>query len=275
MRIGPVLRYAAAMARQPETAAVSPSQHAAFERLRHLFVKYETGPLSADEPIEDFFDSYGWVDRDDPFHPIPVLHEALTAILGLSASLDEMIEFLNAREVREGRATFVRCDRSAGEFAEWLLQRSRFPPMGAANICGKDCKAAGVFLGLTEIARELRPDADRIAPSTPLLDIVSIEDLVVFWERTHLSAGRSVPNLRSGAFVGCSSFAVSLVAAAVVGLRGSPIIAVLLAVCGYGGMWLVEWRASARRESDPENRILPKGVRTFGDLARAIAASPA
>ena len=263
------------MAHKPQAASVSPGQHAAFERLHHLFMRYETVPLSADEPIEDFFDSYGWIERDDPLHPLPVLYEAFAAILGLTASLEEMIEFLNAREVREGRATVVRCDRSAGEFAEWLLQQSRFPSMDAVNVCGADCEAAGVFFGLTEIARELRPDADRIAPSTPLLDIVPLEDLFVFWERTRLSAGRVVPDLNWGAAVGCSFFAVSLIAAAIVGLRGSPIIAVLLAVCGYGGMWLIEWRASARRESDPENRVLPKRVRTFGDLARAIAASPA
>ena len=126
------------------------------------------------------------------------------------------------------------------------------------------CPAAGYFVGMSELVQQVRPEAERFGPSTPITQVLPSNSLRVFWRRLSRAAGRSLPKLSfwlnhlanvllivSGA---CLAFGV---------LADWAFLAAVWLLCLKGiqfGWWL-------HRRANP----LPQGIITFGDLARHLA----
>lgn len=126
------------------------------------------------------------------------------------------------------------------------------------------CPAAGYFVGMSELVQQVRPDAERFGPSTPITRVLPSHSLATFWRRLSRAAGRSLPplsywlnhlaNVLLVASAACLAFGV---------LANWAFFAAVWLLCLKGilfGWWL-------HRRANP----LPRGIVTFGDLARHLA----
>jgi len=168
-----------------------------------------------------------------------------------------------------------------GGLADFIAERVEVVPLEPASVLGKACDAAGAFRAIETVARQLRPGIRAFGPSTPIRRVFIAGRLTTFWNRLRWMTEEALPPLRTtmvtklrwaccavGAFMSIviSIFAiVTTIHAEWLGaLRGLG-AALCAALCT-----VVIYQLLARAD----NR-LPPGLRTFKDLATAIAKSPA
>lgn len=178
-----------------------------------------------------------------------------------------------------------------GDLADFIANQIAVISLEPVTVLGKPCKTAAAFRAIQHVARQLRPKVKGFAPSTPIRDRVrglTCEDL---WARLERVTDGRTPGLRTtwltklttvvrwggvsfillaaggaallgiaGAVLGDDVERITLLGA---GLAASLTLSLLLGLLLAGAIALLAWF---------DDR-LPVGIRTFGDLARAIAAT--
>ncbi|MBC8114199.1 MAG: hypothetical protein H7062_07470 [Candidatus Saccharimonas sp.] len=189
---------------------------------------------------------------------------------GLSFSNEEGMEFFNPsiggqRRTDEAWEQEVAPKLTVAALTDFV--RERYVPVSfePVSVLGSPrCPAAGYFVGMSELVQQVRPDAERFGPSTPITQVLPSHSLSVFWRRLGRAAGRSLPELSFWLNHLANALLVASAACLVFGVfvNGAFLAAVWL-LCLKGiqfGWWL-------HRRANP----LPQGIVTFGDLARHLA----
>ncbi|MEK6259640.1 MAG: acyl carrier protein [Planctomycetota bacterium] len=145
--------------------------------------------------------------------------------------------------------------------------RERYVPVSfePVSVLGSPpCPAAGYFVGMSELVQQVRPDAKRFGPSTPITQTLPSHSLRLFWRRLSRAAGRSLPELSFWLNHLANALLVASAACLAFGvLVNWAFFAAVWLLCLKGilfGWWL-------HRRANP----LPQGIVTFGDLARHLA----
>ncbi len=145
--------------------------------------------------------------------------------------------------------------------------RERYVPVSfePVSVLGSPpCPAAGYFVGMSELVQQVRPDAERFGPSTPIIHVLPSHSLSVFWRRLSRAAGRSLPELSFWLNHLANALLIASAACLAFGvLVNWAFFAAVWLLCLKGilfGWWL-------HRRANP----LPQGIVTFGDLARHLA----
>jgi acyl carrier protein len=145
--------------------------------------------------------------------------------------------------------------------------RERYVPVSfePVSVLGSPpCPAAGYFVGMSELVQQVRPDAERFGPSTPITHILPSHSLRVFWRRLSRAASRSLPEL---------SFCLNHLANLLLFLSAACLaFGVLVDWAFLAAVWLlclkgIQFGWWLHRRANP----LPQGIVTFGDLARHLA----
>lgn len=269
---------------------VTDNERAAFKKLRFFFSANYSLTWNPEVSVED------WVlmtfHGDTPDDECEAIQAILKRHLALEVDYEPLSDFLNydaTKPVLEHWNEPI----SVGAFAVWILQRYELVSIEPVNICGRTCAAGGVFLALEQLARRQNPEADQIGPSTRLLDVMKLEELMSFWTAASVTANQRLPGFRGHGCLACLATAIiAMVVPAVTVwttinmliLPGSVVLflstfpGLLIALLPYGFfvMFLGErlspalYRLQYGRKQ-PE-WFLPTGIKTFGDLARRIAA---
>lgn len=155
-----------------------------------------------------------------------------------------------------------------GEFVAWLAPRSRLPSFQPINIGGSVCAAAGVFLGMRDVATNLKLKKSRFAPSTPILQCLEKCELASFWEQLKHHQSETLPEL-------CwpwERFVQHLVWKGVFGVL-LGVVGVLTFQSPLAAMEILAALLcfSMARNLAYAGNPLPPRVVTFGDLARILA----
>ena len=149
-------------------------------------------------------------------------------------------------------ADFIRCRMKPVSFEPVSVLGS--PP----------CPAAGYFVGMSELVQQVRPNAERFGPSTPITQVLPSHSLSVFWRRLSRAAGRSLPQLSFWLNHLANVLLIASAACLAFGVFVNwAFFAAVWLLCLKGilfGWWL-------HRRANP----LPQGIVTFGDLARHLA----
>src|SRR5688572_21869811 len=75
--------------------------------------------------------------------------------------------------------------------AEFIAERVDGVSMHPVSLLGRPCAAAGTFLGLEQLARQIVPNVEPFAPSTRIFDRLRGPELWQFWEKLlWISQGR-------------------------------------------------------------------------------------
>ena len=190
--------------------------------------------------------------------------------LGVQWTHEEIREiFSPIWEAPERTSTGDRCNTPSkltiSALADFIRVRIKPVSFEPVSVLGSPpCPAAGYFVGMSELVQQVRPDAERFGPSTPITHVLPSCSLQVFWRRLSRAAGRSLPelsfwlnhlaNILLIVSVACLAFGV---------LVDWAFLAAVWLLCLKGiqfGWWL-------HRRANP----LPQGIVTFGDLARHLA----
>lgn len=191
--------------------------------------------------------------------------------LNTEFELEAWIESLWAAKTEGPRLTYVEfreiCLKTAtvADFAEWLSEFSqpiRFEPVSLLG--SPPCPAAGYFVGMQEIAQRSFPGTERFAPSTAIRSVLSTSQLTRFWERMCRETRRELPPLHLTWIRFADGIVLLSLICLAIGVLGDW--AFLAATWGlflkliWSSWWL-------RGRLEP----LPRGLETFGDLARYLA----
>lgn len=224
-------------------------------------------------PFEDDESFIEWLKRRRIWDDLDLddLRHALNHHLGSRIVVEDFVAFLDCgvrpdedwNDVAAPRLTFA----CLAEFVAEHVERISFD---SVRIAGKDCAPAGAFFGLVKVAASLDNPADDFGPSTVIEERMRYRQLLQFFYRLRWrTLGRS-PSLRFPlSLIGCSVLLLSFLSlATAIPLWNRSSVQSLIALCGGVSGIATGWLLT---------RIyrLPEGVRTFGDLARAIAGSPA
>ncbi len=145
--------------------------------------------------------------------------------------------------------------------------RERYVPVSFEPVCvlgSPPCPAAGYFVGMSELVQQVRPNAERFGPSTPITQVLPSHSLSIFWRRLSRAAGRSLPQL---------SFWLNHLANVLLIVSAACLaFGVLVDWAFLGAVWLlclkgIQFGWWLHRRANP----LPQGIITFGDLARHLA----
>lgn len=189
---------------------------------------------------------------------------------GLSFSNEELDELFNPsvggvprtaeeweREVAS-KLTFA----DLANFIRIRLKPISFEPVSVFS--SPPCPAAGYFVGMSELVQQVRPNAERFGPSTPITQVLPSHSLSVFWRRLSRAAGRSLPELSFWLNHLANALLIASAACLAFGvLVNWAFFAAAWLLCLKGilfGLWL-------HRRANP----LPRGIVTFGDLSRHLA----
>ena len=126
------------------------------------------------------------------------------------------------------------------------------------------CPAAGYFVGMSELVQQVRPNAERFGPSSPINQVLPSHSLSIFWRRLSRAAGRSLPEL--------SFWLNHLANALLIASAACLAFGVLVDWAFFAAVWLLCLKGILfgwwlHRRANP----LPQGIITFGDLARHLA----
>ncbi len=211
---------------------------------------------------------------DSLFHLELMMH--VEEHLGLQMSFEEWAAFYRYRSLADSSASdsqqlYREWERdvvpalTVSALVDFIRERCVSVSFEPIRVLGSPpCAAAGYFVGMSELARQVRPDVERFGPSTPITQVLPAHSLRIFWRRLSRVAGRSLPQL---SFWLNHLANVLLVASSLCLVMGVLVdwafLAAVWLLCVKGilsGMWL-------HRRANP----LPRGIVTFGDLARYLA----
>lgn len=160
------------------------------------------------------------------------------------------------------------------DLAQLIAARAVAPTFEPATVLGRRCAAAGVFLGICSLPEV---GQQRLPPSAPLRTLGRSSTICQLWKRAEWISGAPLPAVRPASVRRLTSLADWLKA----GTFGAA-IAIVIACCLLvdwplcmlvGGVFgcLILWAGC--EVVDHVDDPLPAHVRTFGDLAKLIAAS--
>ncbi|MEX1098141.1 MAG: hypothetical protein WED34_19010 [Planctomycetales bacterium] len=158
-----------------------------------------------------------------------------------------------------------------GALADLVLAHSAPQEIRPLRVAGRECLAAGVFRGIEQIVRQLRPDAARFAPSTPLHERLECSELRRLLVRLEWATDACTPRTRSR----WSEWLDRWVVMSAVVTVGSTVCTIVMRQWQWLFLPLIDvfvvrgfLRARERTESPFASEI-----RTYGDLARAMSHS--
>ncbi|QDT70864.1 hypothetical protein [Lacipirellula limnantheis] len=238
--------------------------------------EYSTGgsePFDADTQIYAYMladGMWGELDLIDIFHRIE-------KFFNFTCSIDEWKNFFGydvaERSFEDWQREFAP-QLTFGSLAAFIASRA---PVAASfapiPVFGRYCDAAGVFTGIQQVAKNLRKDCPRFAPSTRIIDVMRGNNLDQFWMHVRWMTEHALPALpqfwrdvtfRAGSF------------------------GLLVAVCGAFAAWMFSdlvWLIPTISISVAMYSIavfykevanpLPPHIVTFRDLSQLIANSRA
>ncbi len=156
------------------------------------------------------------------------------------------------------------------EFIEKHVQPISFEPI---SLLGKTCLTAGIFRGIEQLVRQTNPTATRFAPSTPIHERLRGATLQRFWNRLRWMLDDQIPPLPR-IKISSRGFWHSLFFKCGIGLLITiwrrDLSGVLAGIATTFALLIPVGMVVAFI-----NQVccrLPKGIETFGDLSRVLAA---
>lgn len=156
-----------------------------------------------------------------------------------------------------------------GALAQFIADRTPCVPFEPALWLDRPCAVAGVFLGIEQVAREIQPNGESFAPSTPVWDRFRGRALDKFWVRLRWISEDRLPALPNF-WRGVRGWAFLTGAAAI----GSGIIVSLLlenAVLSIASVPVALVVYAAASIYVHTVNPIPEGIQTFSDLARRFS----
>lgn len=156
-----------------------------------------------------------------------------------------------------------------GALGRFIADRADGISMRPVVLAGRECRSAGVFLGLLQLAGRVAGRDVRFRPSTRIVEVLRGGALDDFWTRLRWISQNRIPQLPSfwGAF---ANFALGLsflgglfgvLAAWATGGLGIGVVAFVVALAAFLAASIYKHWANP----------LPAGVESFRDLANLIA----
>lgn len=150
-------------------------------------------------------------------------------------------------------------------FARWLQPRIKPVSFEPVSVLGSaPCAAAGYFLGMSELVRQLAPSSERFGPSTPIDHVLTSGLLREFWRRLSRASQRPLPPLKY--------WLNHLANVLLIGALSCILFGVVVDWAFLTAIWmlclkvlLISWQL--RKQANP----LPTGIVTFGDLSRYLS----
>lgn len=214
-------------------------------------------PIRPDQRIDKYLGSF-WAEID-----LSDVFDLLEIQFGFhSTRWEELIGYHLARDPNAWEREFGP-QFTFQTFAEFIQQEIPVVPLAPINMLGAPCLTAGVFRGLEDVARQIRPEVTRFGPSTPIRDRIDGPQLERFWGRLQFMTEYRLPSLRNplqNLFVGCIFLAFL---AFLCGRAFDTFLLSWLCVIGLATAFL----AYGVIRPSP----LPGGIVTFADLARVVA----
>lgn len=178
-------------------------------------------------------------------------------------------------------------DLTYGDIADFIARQLPSVSFEAAVIFGKSCRPAGAFLGMEEIVRNIAPEMEKFAPSTPIRSRLNGLSLRRYCQALHWQTAGAVPipcnplMIKSGwrQVSDISAFLIGVASYFVYFLMTFPLIPKNSEWAGWIiGISMIAFflwvtfvyfagHILVLRFSNP----LPPGIKTFRDLAKLIA----
>lgn len=130
----------------------------------------------------DFGDLFYCIERDFNF---TCSSEEWQGFLGLNIR-----DFMEWESIVAPRLTF-------GALADFIIERAEAITFEPVSVAGHECGKAGAFLGVNDVARQVKPGIERIAPSTPIRKRLHGRQLVNFWNHLQWMTENSMPRLNT------------------------------------------------------------------------------
>jgi acyl carrier protein len=224
-------------------------------------------PIEADMPVDEYLKQE---DRWDSLDFLDIIFR-IEWRFGLNCSMEEWqrLFFGPGREERWRREKKPWPWVTFGELADFIADRAEPISFGPVTFFGRPCQAAGAFLGVEQVARQISPKVEQFGPSTPIRARFRGYRLYRLWERLRWISAGGLPQLpqRSHSAVvtlstlGLLALVAGLIAAFITRNVAYPVPGSLLLGIAIALAFVLDYLA------DP----LPADVRTFGDLARRLA----
>jgi hypothetical protein len=223
------------------------------------------GFFSAETRIDENLKAHGMWDELDFADVIDELEQHF----GFHCSIDDWKGFFRFDVEPVTFETEIGPRLTFGALAQFIADRAPAVSIGAVTVLGNPCRPAGAFLGIQKIASQVKPRIEPFAPSTQIRDRLRGGALKSFWERLRWIAENRIPALSPSwsrtrervAVIGVMVFIAGLFATWALSSSFYVVAGLLIA--------LVLWAAGViyMHVVNP----LPKGVETFGDIARLVA----
>ncbi|MGH7169017.1 MAG: hypothetical protein ACRELF_08210 [Gemmataceae bacterium] len=201
------------------------------------------------------------------------LAQALAWFFGFTCSLEEWNNYfgLNATSRDEWERDFAP-HFTFRRLVEFIRERAKPISLEPITMLGKPCLTAGIFRGLEQLVRQISPKATKIAPSTPIRKCLRGVLVHGLWYRLRWMFDGQLPpppriTLSSRGFLHSLIFKVAIGVLIAIWRRD---LSGVLAGIGTTFALLIPLGvivAFINARLYP----LPKGIETFGDLARYLA----
>lgn len=168
-----------------------------------------------------------------------------------------------------------------GRLADFIGERVEVVALGSISVLGKPCDLAGAFQAIELVAKQVRPRGPAFGPSTPINRVLVGAVLSTFWDRLRWMTEEAIPPLRTTTLTRLRRTCCA------VGVLASLVLLIWTLTALFRAEWLGALRhfgmvpcfvlgtfALCRLMARLDNR-LPDGLRTFKDLAAAVAGSAA
>lgn len=205
------------------------------------------------------------------------LEEWLVAIgehFGVLLTEEDVCEFVGAPPDADVETWYhvVRPRLTCRHVGEWLWPYIPQVSFESINVAGRECRPAGLFYGMEELASHVDPDAQRFPPSARILDQFQGAALRRFWAQVRFLTHVPLPDLFN-VNSAVSQFAMwtfcLLGGTALVCLTFSPEAFVTLLALWFAIIPIMV--ALSPYSQEETYRSLPQGIVTFRDLAKHLA----
>jgi hypothetical protein len=231
----------------------------------------------SDQPIELDTQVYAHMRADGAWEELDlaVVFWRLEQFFGFECTRDEWFDLFRfdiaERDFQEWEKEFAP-HLTFGVLAKFIADRApvltSFDPM---PVFGRDCAAAGAFIGVERVANNVKHISQAIAPSTRIFDVLRGRDLETFWTKLRWMTENSIESLPAW-------------------WRDAPLFAGFFGVLAVIAGWFVAWGTSNafwviatavgaliaflatclfKQHASP----LPPQIVTFRDLSLSIAES--
>jgi hypothetical protein len=231
----------------------------------------------SDQPIELDTQVYAHMRADGAWEELDlaVVFWRLEQFFGFECTRDEWFDLFRfdiaERDFQEWEKEFAP-HLTFGVLAKFIADRApvltSFDPM---PVFGRDCAAAGAFIGVERVANNVKHISQAIAPSTRIFDVLRGRDLERFWTKLRWMTENSIEALpawwREAVTLTAVFGVLAVIASFLVTLATSNPLFVIAAVIEAAVTFLVA--CLFKQFANP----LPPQIVTFRDLSISIAES--